>query len=613
MKINFLKTNKKNNPKWFYFILGIIPILVIVLLEVILRSFQYGTDYSTFVKISDDYADYKFFNPKLPQKYFGNSPIIPSVIPDGFTKVKNKNTFRIFALGGSTTAGFPHPQNGSFPRLLKRLLLKEYPGVKFEVINLGISAVNSITIRDIIDDVIDEEPDLIIIYAGHNEYYGALGAASNISGFYNLFFTRLLLEFKEFRLVQLVENSLQFFISAVSEKSEDKGTLMSEMAGNKLIPIGAEEYTNGIEQFESNLSYILSECKNNNVPAMVGTLASNLLQEPLCKLSGCDSLTREFINETRVLDENSRQKLYNIKDMDGLRFRAPEKINEIIKDLTHKYDYNLFDVQNLFENFSDFGIIGENLMMDHLHPTYDGNLMIAKFLLKFVKESKIIDSFEKEKGDVIQRNIEKYKSYTKLDSSLAILRIEYLKNDFPFATTSQKKPIILSTYEDSLAFGIINRKYSWENAHIILAKKYLKMGDLENYTNEMNVLIEDKPFDKYSYLETIKSLERLKEKRILVDILIKYFEDHPNFETAKRLGEIFNSLNNYNAAFYFYNACLNYSQNDPEIYFHLSALYYKNKDLPNALENISKCLAISADYPNAQKIYYTLLKMYKQK
>ncbi len=60
-----------------------------------------------------------FLIPKFPIKYFGKSTNTPSVIPDGFKKIKEKNTFRIFALGGSTTAGFPHPPNGSFPKTIK--------------------------------------------------------------------------------------------------------------------------------------------------------------------------------------------------------------------------------------------------------------------------------------------------------------------------------------------------------------------------------------------------------------------------------------------------------------------------------------------------------------
>lgn len=34
---------------------------------------------------------------------------------------------------------------------------------------------------DILEDVIQQKPDLVLIYTGHNEYYGALGAASMTS------------------------------------------------------------------------------------------------------------------------------------------------------------------------------------------------------------------------------------------------------------------------------------------------------------------------------------------------------------------------------------------------------------------------------------------------
>ena len=122
---------KKKNPFWFYLVLFALPLLLLGVLELSLRAVKYGTDYSTFVKISDQFPDYKFFNPAIPQKYFGNFPITPSVIADGFKEFKTSNTYRIFALGGSTTAGFPHPPNGSFPRLLKKLLQNHYPEHKF--------------------------------------------------------------------------------------------------------------------------------------------------------------------------------------------------------------------------------------------------------------------------------------------------------------------------------------------------------------------------------------------------------------------------------------------------------------------------------------------------
>ena len=116
-----MKKNK-TNPLWFYLILFSLPIIIIISTELILRGIKYGDNYDTFVTISDQFDDLLFFNPKLPKKYFSNNSHVPSVIPDGFEKNKRENGFRIFVLGGSTTAGFPYPTNAAFSRQLKRKL-----------------------------------------------------------------------------------------------------------------------------------------------------------------------------------------------------------------------------------------------------------------------------------------------------------------------------------------------------------------------------------------------------------------------------------------------------------------------------------------------------------
>jgi len=65
--------------------------------------------------------------------------------------------------------------------LLKHRLSHTFPNKNIEVINTGITAVNSYTLWDLTDDIIEQKPDLVIIYAGHNEYYGALGVGSIIT------------------------------------------------------------------------------------------------------------------------------------------------------------------------------------------------------------------------------------------------------------------------------------------------------------------------------------------------------------------------------------------------------------------------------------------------
>lgn len=605
-----MKRNRKNisqkPPFWFYIILGLLPIVFVVILELLLTFFNYGNDYSVFIRLPENFPNYKFFNPKLPEKYFGNSPVIPSVIPDGFQNEKRKNTFRIFTLGGSTTAGFPHSPNGSFPRQLKNLLSETYPKVSFEVINLGVSAVNSVTMRDIIDDVLLENPDLIIIYSGHNEYYGALGSASTIRGISSPIITNLYLNLKKFRVVQLVEYAIQNILSLFANKHENSGTLMREMAGDNLVPKGSDEYYKGIEQFEDNVETILKKCKDKNIPVLLGRIASNLMQRPLCRLSGCDSLVKEFDEITKSLDSNDVQKLYSIKDSDALRFRAPEEINTVIDKLAKKYDYELFDVEGLFENFSNNKIIGFNLMMDHLHPTYSANKLIAKLLLNKINSLKYIEESIHFANKFDFHNFSNLKTYSSLDSSLAELRVKYLENDFPFRGKNERKKIELKSREDSLSARVINGQLSWESAHEILAKEYLKEGDLLGYSTEMNVLIEDKPFVENTYKRVIYTLEKVKNEKYLVQFLMKYFKKFPKGNTAKKIANIYRGVGNLSASKYFYEVVLEFIPNDPEVFFNLSAIYYSRGETQKALEFISKCIEVDPNFPNAQKIYYSL-------
>ncbi len=65
---------------------------------------------------------------------------------------------------------------------------------KIEIINTAMTAVNTYTILDFMDEVIAQKPDAILIYAGHNEFYGALGVASMESLGKYPFFVRTFLQ-----------------------------------------------------------------------------------------------------------------------------------------------------------------------------------------------------------------------------------------------------------------------------------------------------------------------------------------------------------------------------------------------------------------------------------
>lgn len=616
MRNNLIKKGSKKYPKWFYLFLLSIPIILIIIVELTFRAFGYGTDYSTFINIEDKFGEYYFFNPRLPEKYFVNSTITPSVIPDGFKINKDNNTFRIFAMGGSTTAGFPYPPNVSFPRLLKDKLEKKYPGIRFEVINLGISAVNSITMKDIIGDVVEQKPDLIIIYAGHNEYYGALGPASGLKQFSNAAITNLYLSLKNLYLVQFLENSIQKLMEFTDSGEPESKTLMAQMSGTNLIEYNSDLFFDGLNQFKENLDLILNECKEAGINVLTGTLVSNLMQEPLCKYSGCQNLITDF-NKSLTSDTLLRKtKLYKIKDLDNLRFRAPEEMNQIIKDASQKFNVTVFDNQEIFEKFNRYGIIGDELMTDHLHPNIKGNSLIAELLFEIILDKKFIDNAGINISDIdVNPTPVDLKSYTKIDSSIAELRIAYLKQDFPFRSVKSDESIFrfIISKSDSIAWEILFDNLGWENGHLKLADYYYQNNRFREYFHEMFVLMKDKPFYENPFISAIHKLEKANQSTLLKNTLKLHFNNFKDLKSAEKLGDIYHSEGNIRESIKFYEYCVNNNSGNEKIHFNLSGLYFSQKRLNEAIYNMQKCLNLNPNYPNAQKIYRGLLSILKSK
>jgi lysophospholipase L1-like esterase len=86
---------------------------------------------------------------------------------------KTEKTYRIFVLGGSSAAGSPWGYFGSFSRFLRDALISvAREDVRIETVNLAVSSGSTWTARFLLDRLDFLEPDLIIVYAGHNEGCG---------------------------------------------------------------------------------------------------------------------------------------------------------------------------------------------------------------------------------------------------------------------------------------------------------------------------------------------------------------------------------------------------------------------------------------------------------
>lgn len=625
------RSSNKLVPKWYYLILIVIPVVIVVSLEIFLRVINYGLDFTTFKSISSYYPDKLFLNPDLPYKYFSDLENIPTVLPEGFDMIKKENTFRVFAIGGSTTAGWPYVPNASFPRQLKRRLEFLFPYNSIEVINCGISAINSYTLRDIVPGILEQQPDLIIIYAGHNEYYGALGAGSSVSLGKSPSLVNLYLWLKDFRTTQLIENSITgvyslFGSNELENKFKQKETLMTRMIGESLITLNSETYYNGIEQFKINLHEILDDIKKSGIPVIIGTLTSNtkdfnpFISVKTDKLPAAIDIFNQANDELRSGNIHRADSLFTYsKDLDALRFRAPEMMNEVIRELGEEFDVKVVEIDSAFRMNSMDGIVGYNLTVDHLHPNIDGyNLMAVTFYktmerLGYIADSSRINIDEMQLDRVLAARF----PFTRLDSTISEMKIIELTGTYPFVpkgeTNLKKLNYRIEDFVDSLALKVINNDLKWETAHTLLADRYFEEVNYNGFIKEIDVIIQERPYFDQPYEYLITRLVDAGLTKQALPYLQKLYDFKPSYFATKWLGQILLYENKYEQALWYLKEAVDFDEADSQTWYNLAGAYSYNNQYENALNAIKKSLELNPQNKIAYNFYQNLLKYNKQK
>ncbi len=621
---------EKKSPFWFYIILIAIPFLFIIIFEVLLRYFDYGYDFKYFTQASDYYPDKYFTNPDLTHKYFFNIKSTPSVVPDGFDIEKKDNAFRIFVLGESSAAGWPYVPNASFPRHIKRKLELLYPGNTIEVINLGISAINTYTLRDFAKGVVEMQPDLILIYTGHNEYYGALGVGSSVNMGYSRGLINFYLSLMDFRTTQLLQNIISeifgIFKSISANGNETNETLMGRMIGESLIPYNSEMFNNGIDQFKGNMDDILKIFKDKNIPVIIGNLTFNAKdQKPFVSVEDENnpnalSLYMDAQNEFGNGNYEKADELFvRAKEFDALRFRAPKKINDAIYDLAKKYNLSVVNIDSVFRSYSPHNIVGSNLMVDHLHPTFDGYRIMGDAYFKKMRDLNFLpnglkSSISENKADsILKANF----PFTQLDSTLAELKIIQLKGSYPFVpkgTLNYKKlNYRAKTLVDTLAIDLINHDIRWESAHVLLSDYYFRKGDYNNCIKEIAVIISERPYYDIPYKDLISKLVDGGKFYEALEFLVPLYKLKPDYFATKWLGQVLLRQNKYEEALVYLKQAVKFKEVDSQTYYNLGGAYYLNKQNDEALAALQKSISLNPQNELAINFYKQLSSLKQKK
>lgn len=608
---SFLDDNPlKPVPKYFYLILILLPIIFVVLLEVSLRIFNYGEAFNQWVPVTRTTLG---LNPEIGRKYFSKTKALPESIQDVFDKDKKENSFRVFVLGGSSAAGYPFMPLGSFSRYIEQRLRHVYPERKIEVINISLTAVNSYTIRDFIPGVLEQKPDLILIYAGHNEFYGALGIGSMESLGTSRDMVNLILYLDKYRTTQLVRDFLSWTISLFSEEKPQSGTLMSRMAEDQSIPLNSETYQLGVEQFEGNMRDIIEMIQVNNVDLIIGNLTSNLSGLPPFISKEANNLpAAKEVFEVAASEYNNgnylkADSLYRYaKDLDLLRFRAPEDFNKIILELSERYSVPMVDVDSSFEDNSPNGITGNSLMTDHLHPTLRGYQIMGKAFYdamtknNFLPSDKpIIESPQKQDSLTIANYY-----FSQLDSICAAYKIKVLKNDWPFLKDQRYKLSMSELLQpknkvDSLAYDFVVNDDPWIEMQQKAAEYFLSQENIVKYLEHMDLLIYQYPVVLNYYNKAANELLKRNQYELAYNYLQKRYEISPDAYSAKWLGILNLQKQNNDLAIKYLETSLSFIANDEQVLYNLAGAYSRKGNYTLALEKVKQALEINPSYGSA--------------
>lgn len=625
-KPNTSDSSKKQYPIYFYFILAAIPILFFVLLEMGLRLFSYGQEIPQWITYPYNNNDQIILNKNIAQRYFQSGKLVPNPWSDPFDRIKKPNTFRVFILGESSAAGYPYDLKSAFSGELKRRLIIAFPNKKIEVINFGISAINTYTIYDLLDGFIEQHPDLFIIYTGHNEYYGALGVGSSESVGNQRWLIRLTMNLEKYRTVQLLRQTLTSILSVGSTQSDSRKTLMESMVKEQYIPLNSDLYTRGVNQFSENMDLILSKIKDSGIPIIVSNLTSNLrdqkpfISEPFEAFPAANTVFLKAIQSEKDGKFAAAYSEYLLaKELDMLRFRAPNKFNRIIQDLAINYDIPFIDMDSTFRANSSNGIPGNNLFIDHLHPNMQGYRLMGKIFFETVITHHLTPNSDNLNYSFAEMDQLANQAYpiTPLDTMAAYISITRLKAGWPFTDTKNKMKDPFENYKpenltDSLALKISNSQMNIEDAHYTLALRAKSEKNTVLFLQEMKAVISVLPDHTDNY--ELVSIYLINNNQI--ELAIPYLEKLQNLKESefsnKWLGIAHLINRDYVSAIALMERALSFSPKDTQLLFNLTGAYLYTHQNKKALETINQCLEINPNFPGGKTLQANIMKAIKK-
>lgn len=369
--------------------------------------------------------------------------------PQQFSSVKGAGVKRIFVLGGSTVQGRPYSTETAFSTWMQLELESLGSEHQFEVINAGGVSYASYRVNKILDEVLQYDPDAIVLYTGHNEFledrtYQHVREIGTIRSWSTrlsqAWRTSLWLRSKFDAWMMHGNDRDKVQHSSLPTMSPEVDTRLDQPGGLARFDRDPD-WRNSVEQhFDMTLRKMVQKCQSAEIPVLLCVPVGDLVHTPpfkvaadpkldLARLKQIDGLwtvvTRsESSREQRIdaankiisldpfhagaayqlgraefdspiLDSESGATYLRIaRDYDVCPLRATSPIIDSVRRVAAEYGLPVVDTAVLFDQVSSDGrsapdsIADPDWFLDHVHPTIAGHKLIAKELVVRLRDSK---------------------------------------------------------------------------------------------------------------------------------------------------------------------------------------------------------------------------------
>jgi tetratricopeptide (TPR) repeat protein len=371
-----------------------------------------------------------------------------------FPQEKSPDTFRVFCLGGSTTYGRPYSDPTSFAGWLRAFLPEADPSRRWEVVNAGGISYASYRVAALMEELATYEPDLFVVYTGHNEFLEertyrdirrlpapvrvAMGALSRTRTWTAA--TRVLHRRadeaasngdersilapevqakldrsagpasyeRDDELAGRINDHYRISLERIVSTARDAGAevLLVTPASNlkDCTPFKSEPTPDLDAGSAARAAALAARSGGEQAPEALATLDSALALDPrnadLLFARGRALLAAGRIDEARASFEAAR-------DEDICPLRALGEMQEAVRQTAGRLQVPLVDFARIVdeETLERTGqpIPGEELFLDHVHPTIEGHRILALALLDEMSRQEWVDPDATWNADAIEQ------------------------------------------------------------------------------------------------------------------------------------------------------------------------------------------------------------------